>query len=212
LRERPLKDFFAVAAGADGAAVLADEGFEGGGGVHVGDGDEGEAGGGAAGFVDDVPGVFDIFELGHVGHGAAGAHVGKEDVLVVAGEDVGGFGHEVDAAEDDVLGLGELGGFAGELEGVADDVGEADDIILLVVVAEDDEAVAKLGFAGGDAVDEVALGELGVGVGDGLLPVHGCSFRRVIIAEAAIGVDKRRVLWEPPTDPGKLLVKTVLRA
>ena len=51
------------------------------------------------------------------------------------GEDVGRLGHEVDAAEDDELGLGPGGGVAGELERVAGDVGELDDLVALVVVA-----------------------------------------------------------------------------
>ena len=155
--------------------MFADEGFEGGGGVHVGDGNEGEVWGVFAGFVDGGPGVLDFVELGHVGHGAAGTEVGEDDLLVVAGEDVGGFGHEVDAAEEDIFGLGEFGGFAGELEGVAGDVGEADDVVLLVMVAEDDELVAQFGFSGGNAFDDRGSGKLGVRVGDRLLPVHGCS-------------------------------------
>ena len=154
---------------------MADEGFEVGGGVHVGDGDEGGVGGGAAGLLVDLPGVFDVLEVGHIGHGAASAQIGEDDLLVIGGEDVGGFGHEVDAAEDDVLSVGEFGGFAGELEGIADDIGEADDVVLLVMVAEDDEAVAELGFARGDAFNDRGSGKLGVRVGDRLLPVHGCS-------------------------------------
>ena len=43
--------------------------------------------------------------FGHVGHRAAGVQVGEDDPLVVAGEHVGGLGHEVHAAEDDVGGL-----------------------------------------------------------------------------------------------------------
>ena len=65
LLEGPLEDGGRVGGGADCAAVLADEGFERGGGVHVGDRDD------AVG-VDDlaevVPGVVDILGLGHVGH------------------------------------------------------------------------------------------------------------------------------------------------
>src|SRR4051812_40608626 len=96
LIEGPAEDFFAIRAGADGAAVFADEGFDGGGGVHVGNGDEGEVGDILAGGVDGVPGVLDVIKLGHVGHGAAGTQIWEDDVLVVGGEDVGGFGHEVD--------------------------------------------------------------------------------------------------------------------
>jgi hypothetical protein len=50
--------------------------------------------------------VGDGVEVGHVGHGAAGGEVGEDDGLVGTGEHVGGFGHEVDAAEDDGLGVG----------------------------------------------------------------------------------------------------------
>ena len=47
------------------------------------------------------------------------------------------LGHEVDAAEDDVFDALLVGGLAGELEAVAGEVGEVDDGVLLVVVAED---------------------------------------------------------------------------
>ena len=53
-----------------------------------------------------LPAVGDGVEVGHVGHGAAGGEVGEDDGLVGTGEDVGGFGHEVDAAEDDGFGVG----------------------------------------------------------------------------------------------------------
>ena len=43
---------------------------------------------------------------------------GQDHPLMVAREDVGGLGHEVDAAEDDVRGLGVVRREAGELEGV----------------------------------------------------------------------------------------------
>ena len=69
--------------------------------------------------------------------------VGQDDLLVVGGEDVGGLGHEVHAAEDDVLGLRARRGLLGELEGVTGDVGELDDLVALVVVAEDEDPVAE---------------------------------------------------------------------
>ena len=51
------------------------------------------------------------------------------------------LGHEVHAAEDDELGLGPRGRLAGELERVARDVGELDDLVALVVVAEHERRV-----------------------------------------------------------------------
>ena len=55
-----------------------------------------------------LPGLLDRVDVGHVGHRAAGVQVGQDDLLVVAGEHVGGLGHEVHAAEHDVVGLGPL--------------------------------------------------------------------------------------------------------
>ncbi len=71
-------------------------------------------------------------------------------------EDVRALGHEVHAAEDDEIGGVFAGGVLGELQGIAGVVGELDDFIALVVVAEDDEAFAERGFGRGDA--EVHLG------------------------------------------------------
>src|SRR5262249_42922457 len=52
-------------------------------------------------------------------------------------EDLRRLGHEVDAAEDDDLGLGARR-LLGEGEAVADEVGHVLDLALLVVVREDD--------------------------------------------------------------------------
>ena len=73
-------------------------------------------------------------------------------------EDVGALGHEVDAAEDDVVGGVLAGGVLRELERVAGVVGELDDLVALVVVAEDDEAVAERGLGGGDADVHLGVG------------------------------------------------------
>ena len=58
-------------------------------------------------------------------------------------EDVRALGHEMHAAEHDVLGLRMPGDLTRELEGVAGVVREADHLVALVVVAEDDEALAQ---------------------------------------------------------------------
>ena len=60
------------------------------------------------------------------------------------GEDVGALGHEVDAAEEDVLGVAAAGRLLRELEGVAAEVGELDDLVALVVVAEDDQIARRV--------------------------------------------------------------------
>ena len=69
--------------------------------------------------------------------------IGEDDGLFGRGEDVAAFGHEVDTAEDDVVGLGVLGGLLSKLERVAAEVGEFDDVVALVVMSEDEESVAE---------------------------------------------------------------------
>ena len=66
------------------------------------------------------------------------------------GQDVGRLGHEVHAAEHDELRVRPGRRLARELEGVAGDVGELDDLVALVVVAEHEDPRAErlLGRAG----------------------------------------------------------------
>lgn len=166
----PGEDAVGVGTGAAGPAASADKGLDGGGGVDVGDGDDARVSALATeGFVDEFPGVFGVVVLGHVGHGAPGGEVGEDDAHIVGGEHVGGFGHEVDAAEDDVSD-GSFGGDAcgdlAEFEAVAGVVGVADDVINLVVVAEDDEGVAECVSAEGDAFGELIGAEVEVSGGE----------------------------------------------
>ena len=63
---------------------------------------------------------------------------GRITGLVVAGEHVRRLGHEVHAAEHDVLGLVVLLGEHREAVAVATGVGPPDDLVALVVVAEDE--------------------------------------------------------------------------
>jgi hypothetical protein len=58
-------------------------------------------------------------------------------------KNVRALGHEVHAAEDDVVGFGPCGSGARELQRVADVIGKPDDLVALVVVAEDDSARAE---------------------------------------------------------------------
>ena len=67
---------------------------------------------------------------------ATGVGVGQDDDLAGV-HDLGGFRHEVDAAEDDDIGVGGLG-LIGEAERVADVVGDILDVAGLIVVGEDD--------------------------------------------------------------------------
>ena len=105
-----------------------------------------------------LPGLLDRVDVGHVGHRAAGVQVGEDHLLVVAGEHVGRLGHEVDAAEHDVVGLGALLGEHGEPEGVATGIGPAHDLVALVVVAEDEHPVAERVLGGADASASSVVG------------------------------------------------------
>ena len=155
LVEGPLEGDVGVGGRAHDAAVAAAERLDVGAGVHVGHRHDAVL---DAGVGHRVPGVLDLAQAGHVGHRAAGREVGKDHLLRRRGQDVGRLGHEVHAAEDDELGVRAAGGVAGELEGVAGDVGELDDLVALVVVAEDEDPLAKgrLGRAG--ALDKVGVG------------------------------------------------------
>ena len=155
LLEGPLQRPLGVGGGADRAAVLAGERLDVGGGVHVRDGHDLL---GDAGLGQHVPALGDLLGGGHVGHRAAGGQVGQDDLLVVGGEDVRGLGHEVHAAEDDVLGLRPGRRVPGELEGVAGHVGELDDLVALVVVAEDEDLVPELLLGRAGALHEVRVG------------------------------------------------------
>ena len=87
-----------------------------------------------------TPGRLDRFEVGHVGHAATGGQVGQVDVDFVAGEDVGGLGHEVNAAKDDRAARRLFSEASlDELEAVAAEIGEPDDLVLLIVVSQNQE-------------------------------------------------------------------------
>src|SRR5262249_26302558 len=93
--------------------------------------------------------------VGHVGHRAARREVRQDDPLVIAGQDVRALRHEVDAAEDDEVRLAARRGLLGELERVPTEVGPADDLVALVVMAEDDEARSKERLGLADALREL---------------------------------------------------------
>jgi hypothetical protein len=74
------------------------------------------------------------------------------------GQNVGGLGHEVNAAEDDPAAVAIVGGHAAELEAVAGEVGELVNLVLLIMMAEDQELVAQSRFDGADPTFEVLIG------------------------------------------------------
>jgi hypothetical protein len=94
--EGPLECSASVGRGADKASSLAAEGFDGSGGVHVGEGDH--VAGQACSF-ERVPAVLDLPDLGHVGHRTTGVEVGQDHLLPGLAQNVGGLRHEMHAAE-----------------------------------------------------------------------------------------------------------------
>jgi hypothetical protein len=98
-----------------------------------------------------------------VGQAAAGFQVGQQHRAARV-EDLGGLRHEVDAAEDDHLGVG-AGGTAGELEGVTDEIGAVLDGVVLVVVGQDDGVA--LGLERSDRSGELSTGRAGLRAGLG---------------------------------------------
>ncbi len=95
------------------------------------------------------PAVFDLGDVGHVGQRAAGGQVGQNhrhappaafgQPLGPIGQDVGRFGHEVDAAEGDGLACFIPGGHVGQLVAVAAEVGLVDHGVLLIVMSENQQ-------------------------------------------------------------------------
>ena len=135
--------------------------------------------------------VLDLAERGHVGHRAAGREVGQDHLLVVGGEDVGALGHEVHAAEDDVLRVRAGRGLPGQLERVAGHVGELDDLVALVVVAEHEDPVAerRLGRRG----PATRSGSLGAGRSPGQSTPRSVSGSRAPAEQQQRGRGVRRV-------------------
>ena len=90
-------------------------------------------------------------DVGHVGHGASRLPVGKNDGLMLAAKNVRALGHKVHAAEDDVAALS-LRSLEGEFEGITAEIGELDDFVALVVMAQNHYVPAQAGLRGSNAV------------------------------------------------------------
>ena len=73
---------------------------------------------------------------------ATGVRVRQDDDFAGV-EDFGGFGHEMDAAEDDHIGLG-FGGLLGEAERIADEIGDVLNFGNLIIMGKDERV--KLSF------------------------------------------------------------------
>ena len=98
-----------------------------------------------------VPARLELLGFGHVGHRATGREVGQHHLLVRCAQHVGALGHEVHAAEHDELGVGMGRHPLRQLVRIADVVGEANDLVALIVMTEDHQPRSERGFGRGDA-------------------------------------------------------------
>ena len=90
------------------------------------------------------PAGFDIAGLGHVRHGTSGFEVGQNYLLTRLREDVRALGHEVHTAEEGEFGGADRRRLLRELVGVAAKIRELDDFVALVMMTQDDQAIAQL--------------------------------------------------------------------
>ena len=88
---------------------------------------------------------------------------------MIAGQDVGRLGHEMDPAEHHVLRLGLVGGDAGQPERVTTGIRPLHHLVPLVVMAQDEHPRAEGLLGCSDPFDELLGARRRVGVGKCLL-------------------------------------------
>ena len=170
---RPLHHCRRVGGRADNPAVGADERFYGCGRVDVGDRNDA-----CTTVLDRVradthlrelaPGNFELVGGRHVRHGAAGGEVGQHDFLMRRAENVRALRHEVDATEDDELRGALARGRARQLQRVPGEIGELDDLVALIVMAQDDDPVTERPLCSGDPLVHFVVGKTQVFLGERL--------------------------------------------
>jgi hypothetical protein len=114
--------------------IAPDEAFQIGGAVHVGDRHDTGLGVFAEDFFKLCPSGEHLLQVCHIRHTATGFHVGQDDGLIIAPENIGTFCHEMNAREDDVLGV-DARTFDAELVAIALKIGKAHDFVALIVVS-----------------------------------------------------------------------------
>ncbi len=138
-RKRPLERRASVGGGTHQSTALPAECLDSRGRVHIGQrnriGRQSQA-------FQRLPASLDLRDLRHVSHGAAGVQIRQDHLLVLAAQHIRALGHEMHAAEDDVVCRSLRGNF-GELVAVAGEVGETNDFIALVVMPKQDRRRAK---------------------------------------------------------------------
>ena len=105
-----------------------------------------------------LPAIFDLADFRHVGHRAARIQVRQNDILAVATKHVRTLRHKVHAAEDDILSFC-FGGNLREFVRIAGVVGEADDLVALVMVAQQNRGFAETRTCRGNALVHGVVGK-----------------------------------------------------
>ena len=153
-------------------ATFAAERLDGGRGIDIGDRHDR----GNAHLIEVVPAHLELLGIGHVRHRASGREIRQDHLLTIAAQDIGALGHEMDAAKYDELGLRVPTDLLSELVRVAGVVGELDDLIPLIVMAEDDQPAAERNSGGRDARIHVRIGQTDVALGQRLRPTGAFSY------------------------------------
>ena len=100
----PLKNLLCIAGGADNAAVLTAERFQGCGRVDICDRRDELV------RIDDfgefLPAARYLLIIRHIGHRTAGSQIRQNHSLGITGQNIGSFSHEMHAAENDIRSAG----------------------------------------------------------------------------------------------------------
>ena len=163
-----------VGRGADRAAVASHERLQRGRRVHVGDRHHARD---VRHLRQFVPRGVDIVGLRHIRHRAARSQIGQHHDLLRLRQDVRALGHEMHAAEDDEVGVAALRRLLRQLERVAAEVGELDDVVALVVVAQNHQPLAQLGPRRANPLTQLVRPKVQIGVGNLRLPVGAVRLR-----------------------------------
>ena len=104
-----------------------------------------------------VPAVFNLRDFSHIGHGTSGVQIGQDNLLPGAAEHVRALRHKVHAAENNVFSIGFSRNLR-KLVAVAGVVGKADDLVALVVVAQEHGGFSQLRASLGNALVHGVIG------------------------------------------------------
>ena len=127
----PFQHSSGIGAGTDDPTVATAEGLQVGCGIHVSHRDDVAC---ADKTIEILPGILNAFTVRHIGHGATSGEVRENDFNIWIGQDIGRFGHEVNAAKDDILAAFDACSFLGKFETIAGEISELNHVVGLIMV------------------------------------------------------------------------------